>query len=384
MIFEGQTADPSPEAEYKLFHEMVDQAVLAEQVGFDRIWAVEHTALTWHAHMSAPETFLAFVAGKTEKIDIGHGVVCLPPAMNHPVKVAERIATLDILSKGRVQFGIGKGGSQQESGTFGYDLSELQPQIDEMMYLIPKIMTQDTIEHDGKYVKIPKRPIHPKCAQKPHPKMYMACTKPETIAVAGARGLGALSLGFGGADDVRIKNDIYRKAFKARKEEEQVGLFANEHLSALCPAIVLDDREKARRIGLRGQRFFIESVTYWFANGPEPTVDDLTVEEQLQHLKEDKELFLAAVKEVGNTSDVYIAATHEESPDAYGTVPDCIRYVQSLLDAGADEVMFLIQMGGVSQEACLETIRNIGEHVIPHFREKYGEKGERRHQLQNA
>jgi alkanesulfonate monooxygenase SsuD/methylene tetrahydromethanopterin reductase-like flavin-dependent oxidoreductase (luciferase family) len=66
--------------------------------------------------MSAPETFLAFVAGKTKRIGIGHGVVCLMPAMNHPIKVAERIATLDILSNGRVHFGVGKGGSQQEAG----------------------------------------------------------------------------------------------------------------------------------------------------------------------------------------------------------------------------------------------------------------------------
>ena len=110
---------------------------------------VEHTALSHYAHMSAPETFLAYLAGRTSRIRIGHGVVCLPPAMNHPIKVAERIATLDILSKGRVEFGVGKGGTQQEAGAFGYDLEQLQPQIDESMYLIPKILVQDEIEHDG-------------------------------------------------------------------------------------------------------------------------------------------------------------------------------------------------------------------------------------------
>jgi len=138
------------------------------------IWCVEHTSLTHYAHMSAPETFLAFIAGKTTRIGIGHGVVCLMPNMNHPIKVAERIATLDLLSKGRVHFGVGKGGSQQEAGAYGYDLKALQPLIDESMYLIPKMFVQDEVEATGEHIKIPPRPIHPKPFQTPHPPMYLA------------------------------------------------------------------------------------------------------------------------------------------------------------------------------------------------------------------
>src|SRR5512147_3045777 len=129
LIYEAQMADRSREAEARTFHEILEQCRLAEQMGFDVIWAVEHTALTNYAHMSAPETFLAFIAGRTRRIHVGHGVVCLPPHMNHPVKVAERIATLDLLSQGRLHFGVGKGGTQQEAGTFGYDLAELRPMI---------------------------------------------------------------------------------------------------------------------------------------------------------------------------------------------------------------------------------------------------------------
>src|SRR5579872_5505449 len=105
-------ADPSPASEFQCFHEIMEQSLLAEAVGFDCIWAVEHTALTQYAHMSAPETFLAFLAGRTSRIHVGHGVVCLPFKMNHPIKVAERIATLDILSEGRLHFGVGEGGTE--------------------------------------------------------------------------------------------------------------------------------------------------------------------------------------------------------------------------------------------------------------------------------
>lgn len=368
IIYEAQMVDTSRENEARCFHEIVEQAVLAEAMGFDTVWAVEHTALTQYAHMSAPETFLAFLAGKTTRLGIGHGVVCLPPAMNHPVKVAERIATLDILSNGRVHFGMGKGGTQQEAGTFGYDLGALQPMIDESMYLIPKIMVQDEIEHDGKYIQIPRRPIHPKPYQDPHPPLYMACTRADALTTAGARGIGALVLGFAGPDDIASKNAIYRAAWANRKAEDQVGFRPTEHLAALCPALVLDDREKARKIGLRGQRFFVESLGYWYQGGPKPTVEDLSGDEQAAILQQEKAAVVAYLSEEKITIGSEHTGAYEEVQDAYGTVEDCIRYVQRLFDAGADEILFLFQMGAVPHEAILETIRNIGTHVIPHFR----------------
>src|SRR4029450_10196221 len=102
MSFEAQTHDSSRKAEFQVMHECVEQAVLAEEMGFDRVWSVEHHCLQWYANMRAPETLPAYAAGRTSRIRIGHGVVCLPFRMNHPVKVAERVAMLDILSKGRV------------------------------------------------------------------------------------------------------------------------------------------------------------------------------------------------------------------------------------------------------------------------------------------
>lgn len=370
IIYECQMVDTSPANEQRVFHETIEQAMFAEQVGFDVIWAVEHTALTQYAHMSAPETLLAFLAGKTSRIGIGHGVVCLPPAMNHPVKVAERIATLDILSRGRVHFGMGKGGTQQEAGTFGYDLNDLPPMIDESMYLIPKILKEGKVDHQGQFLKIPPRPIHPSPMQQPHPPLYMACTRADTLRIAGGRGIGALVLGFAGPKDIAEKNAIYREAFRNRKAEDQVGFQANEHLAALCPAIVLDDRETARRIGLRGQRFFVESLGYWYSGGPKPTVEDLSGDEQAAILQKEKEAVVAWLAgeriEVGG----HHTNTYEVAADAYGTPADCIRHVGNLLDAGADEILFLFQMGGIPHAAIMQTIRNIGEKVIPHFRRK--------------
>lgn len=370
LIYEAQTADPSRAGDHKVFTDILEQSLLAEEVGFDVIWAVEHTALTQYAHMSAPEMFLSFVAGATKRIQIGHGVICLPPKMNHPVKVAERCATLDILSGGRLQVGFGKGGTQQEAGTFGYQLEDLKPMIDEAMRLVPRFWVEDVVEHHGEFIDIPPRPIHPKPLQDPHPPLYMACTHNESLVDAGGRGIGALVLGFGGPEQVAEKNRIYREAFAARDPDGQVGSFANEHFAALCPAIVLDDGNEARRIGLRGQRFFMEAIGHWGSAGALPLPDPDSWPDDLTASTGDGTTIIESAigreKISVDFSDPSMAMLNPNH--AYGTAKDCIGYVERLIEAGADEILFLNQMGTVPQWAMLETIRNIGTHVIPHFR----------------
>jgi alkanesulfonate monooxygenase SsuD/methylene tetrahydromethanopterin reductase-like flavin-dependent oxidoreductase (luciferase family) len=369
IIYEAQMVDLSRKSEQQVFHDMVEQSLLAEELGFDCIWAVEHHCLTRYAHMSAPESFLAFVAGATKRIHVGHGVVCLPFNMNHPIKVAERIATLDLLSRGRLHFGVGKGGTPQETGAFGTSLADVTSQVDESMYLIPKMWMQDEIEHHG-LIDIPPRPVHPKPFQDPHPPMYMACTRHDSLHTAGSRGLGALVMGFNGAGEIAERNEAYRKAFRERDPANQVGFRPTEHLAALCATTVLDDRAKARRIGIRGQRFFAESIAYWYAGGAPPQVDDLDEETQLAQLKSSENRMVAFLGDHGIPVLSDATGNYHIDDDAYGTVEDCIRQVGKIIEAGADEILFLVQMGTIPHEVSMETIRNIGQHVIPHFRAK--------------
>ena len=120
MGFEVQLAYPTPEREHQLLFDSVDQAVFAEEMGFDRIWAPEHHSLKWYADMSAPEIFLTWVAARTSRIRVGHGVVPMPFNYNHPVRVAERAAMLDALSGGRLDLGAGRGATSQEMTRAGW------------------------------------------------------------------------------------------------------------------------------------------------------------------------------------------------------------------------------------------------------------------------
>ena len=219
-------------------------------------------------------------------------------------------------------------------------------------------------------MQIPRRPIHPKPYQQPHPKLYYACTNPSSLEQTGKRGIGALVLGLGGPEDIARKNALYRESFRNRNPADQVGLAPNEHLAALCLTIVLDDREKARRIGLKGQRFFTESLNRWYAGGPPPKAEDYhdDADEQLKALSDQKEKIVAYLASEKIEFDPGKFGHLDEVKDAYGTVEDCIRFVQKLFDAGADEILFLVQMGTVPHEATMETIHNIGEHLIPHFK----------------
>jgi alkanesulfonate monooxygenase SsuD/methylene tetrahydromethanopterin reductase-like flavin-dependent oxidoreductase (luciferase family) len=127
MIFEAQMVDPSAANERQVIRDCVEQAVFAEEMSFDRVWAVEHHSLRWYAHMSAPEIFLSWVAAKTSRIRVGHGVVCMPFNYNHPIRAAERAAMLDVLSNGRLDLGAGRGATLQEMSAMGVDPQRTRP-----------------------------------------------------------------------------------------------------------------------------------------------------------------------------------------------------------------------------------------------------------------
>jgi alkanesulfonate monooxygenase SsuD/methylene tetrahydromethanopterin reductase-like flavin-dependent oxidoreductase (luciferase family) len=368
MIFEAQMAFPTREHEREIIHDCVEQAMLGEETGFDRVWAVEHHSLLRYAHMSAPEIFLSFVAARTERIRVGHGVVCLPFNYNHPIRVGERTAMLDVLSGGRLDLGAGRGATLQEMSAFGVDPADTYGELEESLRMLGRMWVEDEFEWKGERLEVAPHPIVPRPVQEPHPPLYLACTKRDTVRLAAKYGIGALVLGFAGVEEITLLRHLYDEAREERTGAEFVSSAVNDHFSALCPAIVLDDADEALRIGTRGQRFFAEAIAHWYGGGPPPSEDeDHDVEATLAAMREDRDRIVARLHEA--EIPVTPSATGLWNAEhAYGDVDQATAYVERLRDAGADEIMFLIQMGTVPQDACLETIRNLGERVIPKFR----------------
>ena len=161
MIFEAQVEYGTPDVERQAIRNCVEQAVFAEEVGFDGIWAVEHHSLIEYSHMSAPEIFLTAVAAKTSRIRVGHAAVCMPFGYNHPARVAERAAMLDIISDGRLNLGAARGGTVQEMSLCGVDPELTTPQVQEALRFIGHCWREDTIQWDSDLLTIQHPPGPP-------------------------------------------------------------------------------------------------------------------------------------------------------------------------------------------------------------------------------
>jgi alkanesulfonate monooxygenase SsuD/methylene tetrahydromethanopterin reductase-like flavin-dependent oxidoreductase (luciferase family) len=351
LLYEMQLSDPTRPSEAKLFKDSVEQAVLADQLGYHAVWAVEHHGLFEYSHSSAPEIFLSFVAARTERIKLGHGVTLLPHRYNHPIRVAERIATLDVLSGGRVLFGSGKSSAPVEQLAFENDVQSLHEQWLEAVRIIPKMWQSDVFSYKGRFFDIPPTQVIPKPLQSPHPPMFAACSRPDSAALVGALGLGALDFAVGTDDYLSDKVDAYRSAIA---RAEPVGAEPTNHFACTPPALVLDDDRKACAFGFRGARFFLQALGRYYVSGERPT----------GRLPVSRDFFPEA--------DLDLVMQQRNTPNdvqnaCIGDPAMAREFVRRFADIGVDELIFVMQMGTVPTELVTESIRTFGEKVLPHF-----------------
>ena len=177
IFYEHQLPRPWSEgSEQRLFQEALDQIELADRLGIDYAWEVEHHFLEEYSHSAAPEVFLAAASQRTKYIRLGHGIVLMPPSYNHPARVAERIATLDLVSNGRVEFGTGESASRAELEGFGIDPATRRAQWRETVEQTANLLAMDPYPgFEGKFFSMPCRNLVPKPVQRPHPPLWVAC-----------------------------------------------------------------------------------------------------------------------------------------------------------------------------------------------------------------
>jgi alkanesulfonate monooxygenase SsuD/methylene tetrahydromethanopterin reductase-like flavin-dependent oxidoreductase (luciferase family) len=351
IFFEMQISRPTRASEAQTFRDCLEQAVLADALGYHCVWEVEHHGLYEYSHSSAPEIFLSFVAARTKRIRIGHGVTLLPYRYNHPIRIAERIATLDILSEGRVNWGSGKSSSLVEQHAFENDVKLLHEQWQEAVEIIPKMWSSDVFSHDGRFFHIPPTQVIPKPVQQPHPPMFAACSRPDTAAHVGRMGLGALNFAVGTDDYLQEKVNEYRAAVAAANP---VGRAKNNYFACTPPCIVLDDDRKACAYGFRGARFFIESLQRYYTSRDRP-VGELNVP---RDFFSERDLDDAMAQR-------NVEGTHLTS--ILGDASAAREGVQRFVDIGVDELILVMQMGTVPHEIIMESLRTFGEKVMPHF-----------------
>lgn len=346
--------------ERRLFHEALAQVELADRLGYDYAWEVEHHFLDEYSHSSAPEVFLAAAAARTKRIRLGHGIRQVIPNYNHPARTAEALATLDIMSDGRVDFGIGEGATRLELGGFFIPAKEKRAMAIEAGEQIANMMVMDPYPgFEGKYFKMPCRNVLPKPVQAPHPPMWMACTNRDTIKVAASLGVGALAFAFVNPEEARAWADIYYGII-ASDQCVPIGHSVNANIAMVSSFSIHHDRAEAIRRGHEGFEFFGYALNALVARDTVPGRTNLWGE------------YLALR---GNrTEELAAAANRAPAGAGIGTPEDMRLHLRAFQESGVDQVIFMQQAGRNKHEHICASLELFAAEVMGEFKREAAER----------
>ena len=354
IFYEHQLPRPWTEGlELKLFQDALDQVELADRLGLDNVWEVEHHFLEEYSHSSAPEVFLAACSQRTKQIRLGHGITLMPPGYNHPARVAERIATLDLVSGGRVEWGTGESSALLELGGYKVPLAEKRDQWREAVEQCANMMAMDPYPgFDGKYFSMPCRNVVPKPVQRPHPPLWVACSNRETIKLAARLGIGALTFAFVDPAEARQWVDDYYRIFK--EECVPIGHAVNPNICMVSSFGIHADLEEARRRFLGGFRFFNFALGWHYGFG-----------EQIPGRTDIWAKFQAALKAMPET----------QAGEGGISTPQGLReHLRKFAEVGVDQVAFIQQGGMNKHEHICEALELFAAEVMPEFKAKEAER----------
>ena len=354
VFYELQLPKPWDEdAERRLFHEALDQVVLADQLGIDYAWAVEHHFLEEYSHCSAPEVFLAAAAARTQRIRLGHGIRQVIARYNHPARTAECVATLDLVSNGRVDLGIGEGATRLELHGFGVPAREKRAYALEAAEQIANMMVMAPYPgFDGDSFSMPCRNVLPKPVQKPHPPLWMACTNRDTIRVAASRGVGALAFSFVNPDEARTWSRIYYDTIRS-DACVPLGHTVNANIAMVSAFSIHPDRDEAVRRGQEGFEFFGFALAALVARDAVPGRSRLW--ESFQ-------------RERRGLAPTPVHGVSAHAP-GIGTPDDLRDHLRNFEASGVDQVIFLQQAGRNRHAEICESLRLFAADVLPEFAE---------------
>ena len=358
LLYEHQLPRPwNGNAERRLFGEAIEQVELADRLGIDYVWEVEHHFLEEYAHSSAPEVFLGACSRNTNRIRLGHGVVLAPPGYNHPARVAERIATLDLVSDGRVDWGTGESASRTELEGFGVNPDEKRDMWSEAVEQTANMMVMEPYPgFDGRYFSMPCRNVVPKPVQKPHPPIWVACSKRETIHMAARAGIGALTFAFIDPEDAGRWAKEYYEIIRS-EECVPIGHAVNANIAMVTGFSCHEDPEEAKRRGMDGFRFFGYSLGHYYVFGnhrPGRT----NVWERFEDARDE-------LPEVGSGSGI-------------GTPDELSGHLAKFEAAGVDQVIFIQQGGRNRHEDICDSLELFASRVMPGFHAREAEREARK------
>ncbi|WP_437707435.1 LLM class flavin-dependent oxidoreductase [Sorangium sp. So ce448] len=386
LFTEMQSPRPwSEDHEHRVIMNTLEQAKLADRLGYGCWWQVEHHTAEEFSYSSAPEVMLAAISQHTTSMRLGHASVLSPFRFNHPIRVAERAAMLDHLSGGRLELGLARS-TIPEWRTFNIPPDRTRDQMQQAFEMIPKMWTQERFSWKSEDAEINNVPILPKPYQKPHPPLWQACSSLASFEQAGRNGVGALGVTlWAPPDQVKEWIGIYREAI--RRCERPVGAFINNQVGFFTFAHCAETDQQAMENGAA-------SAAAWYTNGSftffEAKEHFLRTHAEEQALAKDPaggglvgqllrdragktpaetkaNAVLARImqnEEVPN--EEVFDALKEQNSLIVGSPETCRQKIKFYQDLGIDRLLSFQQVGRLSNEQVMSSIRQIGK-LIPEF-----------------
>lgn len=322
--------------------EWLDTMALADQLGFGCAWLVEHHFMRGYSHSSKPEILLGAAAQRTQRLRLGLGVI--PAPYHHPVHSAECVATLDVVSNGRVEVGLGRGFSPREYQAFGVDMQHSRALTQETLDILRLSFTRQPVSYQGRQNHLENLDILPHVVQQPHPPLWSAAVSPESFEWSATQGLGVLAGPFKPwfmtRADIRRYQAHWRQAAAPR-----IGMT----LGILC----LPDGKRAKQLAKPAFEWFYRALFQ-------------TVRPVLEQLYPSYEHF----RELGRFRVLLERGIHAGLLQRFGMAlagspAECIEHLAQYREQGVTHLLLAVGAGAVPQEVAHESMRCIAEEVMP-------------------
>jgi alkanesulfonate monooxygenase SsuD/methylene tetrahydromethanopterin reductase-like flavin-dependent oxidoreductase (luciferase family) len=347
VFYEHQIPRPWHEnSEYDHFQNALHQVELADKLGYDFAWQVEHHFLEEYSHASSPASFLAAASQRTKQIRLGHGILQL--THNHPIKAAEMAANLDVLSGGRCELGTGEGAGPTELHPFGAKVRDKRAVFEEGFQAMVPCFTKSDWEFHGEHWDFPRRNVLPKPVQKPHPPLWVACSNLNTIEYAAKRGIGALGFQFADPEGARAWVNRYYNIISGDGVEKLCEHETNPNLAVVSGFMCAETDEEARKKA-EGWTFFIFCLERNSNpnNAYEPNSANLWEEYQ-----------------DWRTGDKAKAAFES---GLIGSPETIRKKLRAFADANVDQIILLNQAGKTTHEDICSSLELFAKEVMPEF-----------------
>jgi alkanesulfonate monooxygenase SsuD/methylene tetrahydromethanopterin reductase-like flavin-dependent oxidoreductase (luciferase family) len=371
--------------EASLFREILAQAKAAEAAGFETWWQVEHHGAPQFSYSSAPEVVLTAIAMSTERLRVGHAGVLAPFRINAPLRVAERAATLDILSGGRFELGLAKSGGK-EWETFGVNPDTAREEVGEAMRMIPRMWTEPEFSYASDIYSVPPRQVTPRPLQQPHPRLWQTCGSPDSFYMAGELGVGALGTTL--LSPVAFLGQMLREHDRGLAACRQpAGKAVNRQKGVFTFVHVAETRAQAIANGAAWSALWYVNAApvvfkvprrIWYdmiKQGLHPNSARDTAATQLDphevDIQPDDPEVVKVLKRMAQGEEISFEAAHEalEPLDSVviGDPAQCVEKLKAYEGIGADRIMCLMQFGSIPHEAVLKSFELAGRHLAPAF-----------------